>query len=329
MIANAMDLSSRPGGRHPLRGSVLLPVLAVLAAVAGLVLHMQVRASTAMRHAESLAIMTHLRVAAADTAWMMVQQLADAEREEGVHFGQAWAEPLEMTRADGIRVAARMHDEQAGFDVNNLAVELTDAGTRRPDLVLIDILRACGDEEAVERVRILRGTVTTREFAAGNDDGEDLQGRVQRPLLSMGELASVRGWGRDVLSRPLPGREGQDATDQIGSVLTVGPGTGHRLAPVNLNTAPREVLLGLLGEERALMVDVLLDLREKTPLPSLAALRAVVPDHVLGPLSEYVDVRSTRFRVEVVAEHRGRQAQLTAWAERDPAGEVHITGWVE
>ncbi len=317
--------------KQSLNGSVLVPVLAVLGTIVVLVAHMQAQAFAAMRHADALAVMTRLQLAAADTAQIMLQRLADDDFGDGVNYNQDWAQPLEMERADGVRVSATIYDEQAAFDVNNLAVRQMPGGVRRPEDVLSSVLRVCGDEEAMLRARAVLARIHPREGVLresnGGDDGSQ---RAVNTLLSMGELADVNHWSRDYLSRPLPAIDvSSEKPVPLWTVLTVGPGRADRLATVNVNTASREVLLGILGQERQNIVDLFLDYRERAPLNSLVELRAFVPGRILDPVSPYLDVHSTRFRLEIEAWYRGRHTQLMVWAERNSDGEVQITGWVE
>lgn len=325
--STCVALNRKPG----LNGSVLVPVLAVLGTIVVLVAHMQSQAFAAMRHADALAVMTRLQLAAADTAQIMLQRLADDDFGEGVNYNQDWAKPLEMERADGVRVSAAIYDEQAAFDVNNLAVRQIPGGVRRPEDVLSSVLSVCGDAEAVLRARAVRAHIHPRESALGErNEVDDGRQRPVNAILTMGELADVNHWSRDYLSRPLPSIDvSSERPVPLWTVLTVGPGRADRLATVNINTASREVLLGILGQERQNIVDLFLDYRERAPLNSLIELRAFVPGRILDPVSPYLDVYSTRFRLEIEAWYRGRYTQLLVWAERNSDGAVQITGWVE
>ena len=100
------------------------------------------------------------------------------------------------------------------------------------------------------------------------------------------------------------------------------------LIPINLNTASETTILGVVGIENAGLMRRIVSRRKAHPLgPADAASLAVDPDLIqrLGP---YVSVRSSFFRILVVAHRQGHSASIQALVRRDTEGKIDVIQWV-
>jgi type II secretory pathway component PulK len=111
-------------------------------------------------------------------------------------------------------------------------------------------------------------------------------------------------------------------------VLTVLPGRRSKPSVVNVNTASREVLLGILGLEQEEWVQYILVMRKDQPLASIDAMSVVANPTLMGLVRPYLGVRSDTFRIEARAFEGGRSAQLWALVRRNEAGDVEVLRWV-
>lgn len=317
------------------RGFVLVLALAAVLGAAGALLWVQSRALGRARAAAAMLETEALRAAAAEAAREAMAGLAADEDLSCDHAGEDWARPLERTRADGIRIAARVEDAGRWVDWNNAGADGA-AGERSLE-VLENLLICCGHFEKGQWTEALRDFVD--EDGEGRwEDGfygkkEPPHGAANRLLWAPEELLDVEGidsdWWRPrgAAERRAAGVFGGEIRESAAVVPPSGRSGGEARA-VNVNTAGRSVLLAVAGVENEDLVDRALAMRRSRPFASTALL-ALSGSDAGAALPGLLDVKSRHFRVRARAERGGRARVVTAWAARDDAGDVDILMWAE
>lgn len=313
-------------------GAVLILVLIMLGLVAGLVLQVQAGARAALRRREAAVLGARLQHAAADAARAALQQLADDEDLGVDHTNETWAATRELRDPSGITTRVRILDESRCFDVNNLGAAPAGQDARAADDIIMDILTLCGDFAPVERVDALK------DWIDGDDDGaaESAYYRTLTPpsrpanrmLYAWGEWLQVRGFPRSFFE-PHPRHSAIEVFNaNVIDGLTVLPVPRARPLPVNVNTATREVLLGVLGLDREDLVAAILFQRARGPIRSIDGAAITADPSFAQTAARYLDVKSHAFLVDAQAYSDGRTERLRVLARRGPQGDVTPIQWV-
>lgn len=201
------------------------------------------------------------------------------------HLGETWARRMPPFPAEQAQVAGAMLDEQAKFNVNNLARE---GGVAPHDFVAFQ--------------RLLGALGLPAELAEAVVDWLDPDGEVMRPngaedpyylaldppyrtagrrVVDLGELARVKGFNADILARLAP-------------FVTALP----EETQVNVNTAPAQVLQalvpGLSADEMARVVDQ----RKTKPFQSREDFLRALSRPSSGSVGTQIDVKSRYFSAE-------------------------------
>jgi type II secretory pathway component PulK len=100
------------------------------------------------------------------------------------------------------------------------------------------------------------------------------------------------------------------------------------VAPVNVNTASREVLMGVLGIAQESLVQLIRAQRNESPIRSIDQFYAQIGKTVPDELRPYLGVRSRCFAVDAQAYAEGRTERLRVLAQRDSKGNVDVVQWV-
>lgn len=330
-------------------GMALILALAAIALAGGLAFWMQARALAAQREARRAVLLERLHSAAAEAVRAAMLTLREDPDYAVDSPADAWADPQAWTTEDGIALRTVTEDAGRWFDWNNLSLSPSNAAAlpRSPRTVLLDLMAACGRHDADARADALA------DYADADSEGvyEAAFYRLadrpfappDRPLWAPDELLDVHDFQPELfLPRPGPAPAGGGWTDGdlASSCVLVpalapaggeeGPAPAGRTAPlpVNLNTAPRAVLLGVFGPEREQAVRAIMDLRAVQPLESagmLAAVDAAAADE-LGP---WVSVSSPYFRISARAALAEASVGVVAWVERRPDGAIRILQWIE
>ena len=98
--------------------------------------------------------------------------------------------------------------------------------------------------------------------------------------------------------------------------------------PVNVNTAGRDVLMGVVGLQQDAAVQAVLALRQMEPLSSLAVLFMANPE-LAAALEGTLATSSNVFRVRARAAWKDQHAAVLAWVVREQNGDIRILQWVE
>jgi type II secretory pathway component PulK len=318
----------RKGERR--QGAALVLVLVLTALMAAVVLQVQVRARAALARAAAGALHTRLELTATDAARRAFARLAD-DSDLGVdHLDEAWAALEDYRDPAGARCTVQVRDEQGFFNLNNLAAPGLAEGQRPPEAVLVDLFAACGVSRPVQRTLALRDWIDEDRVGDGEQSAhaqeEGGQRPPNRPLANWREVLEVNGMDR-ALFEPRPRGPLEDALrGDLVDAVTVLPAGAARVTPVNVNTAGRDALRGILGLEYSGRVERLLKERASRPLRSLDALG--LPPDVLDAARPYLGVSSSYFSVTATAEQDDDAAEVRALAMRDDKGTVRLLHWV-
>lgn len=318
----------RPAARS---GMALILTLAAIVLAGGLALYLQTRAVAVSRTEQAELVGARLRLAAAEAAREALWTLAADEDLQVDHLGEDWASPRETARDEGLSTWAVVEDAGRYFNWNNLAT--SNRATRASREILLDLLTFCGDFSPVERVAALEDFVDADEKGTYETDfyriGERPFQPPNRELWAPAELLRVHGFSAD-LFRPRP-KAGPDDLfgGDLAAAAVVVPAPLKQPIPVNVNTASRDVLMGVTGLRQEAAVRAVLALRQVKPFESLAMLFMANPE-LAAALEGSVGTASTYFRVRARASLAGRHGTVMAWVERDATtGDVRILQWLE
>lgn len=304
-------------GPDPRAGMALPAALIVGAALSALALHALAAARAETRSAEAAARARRLGAAAAAEALRRLGELAADENPLVDHLGEDWARAAAYTTPGGVSVISRVEDEERRFNLNNLTLAAAEPVARPVSAALAEVLARAGAGDPRRRVEALRAALRDPEAGA--------EPRL-RPLADWAQLADIPGFDRDFLERPTDNdrREIRPA-----DVLTVIPFDPLRPSPINLNTAPAEVLSGLFSRDRPDLVRAIEGLRRAAPLSSVAVLSRRLDPLLFNRLAPWMAVHSTHFRITATAadERGGRTVRVLA--RRDLEGRVRVLEWTE
>jgi len=288
------------------RGAALLLALGVVASVAVTASDVLMQDRRTLSAAGHVAARAQVReMAVAGTAWAQALLDDDAAASRIDTLGEAWAVRLPPTPAEGGRISGFIADQQGRFDLNSVV-----AGGRadaRAVARLERLLAVLGLDPRLADAVV--DWIDADDVPAGSHGAEDAyygaqvpaRSAANHPLISAAELAHVRGFTPAVLARLMP-------------FVTALPAR----APVNVNTAPPEVIAALV-EGLPLDTARALDARRRaTPfLQADAFLTALPPE--LGWRSESdIGVASRYFAIEVTAERDDAALTLRTFVEREP-----------
>ena len=263
---------------------------------------------------------------------MLFRSLADDEDLACDHAGERWAGTKEIRTPAGIGVRVSVTDANRRFDLNNLSVPAGPAAGRAPADVVLDILTLCGDFAPVERVEALRdwmdpddqGATDTPYYAKLKPPYR----AANAPLESWGDLPHVRHFSRGYFAPHERHASSEPYSANPVDSLDVLPGTRTRPVPVNVNTAGREVLLGVLGIESESLAQWILSARAASPLRSSDSILGSLDPERAAAIEPLLDVRSSFFTVDTRAYAQGRSERLHVLARRGSRGDVEVLQWV-
>lgn len=280
-------MHQRPPSR-PSRGAALLTALLIVTLVATLAAAMvwrQVRAVNTEAADRARAQAAWVLNGALDWARLILREDARANRNDDTdHLGEVWAVPLAEARLSTFLAADRdnaradegpeaflsgtIDDAQARYNLNNLL------RSREPDpLEARTVQRLCLHAGVAPGVA---DTLVTRLRAAANTGNEGantpLRPRTVAQLAWLGvDAESIRRLEPFVTLLPVP-------------------------TPVNLNTAPREVIAALIEGLDLASAERLVQARRNTPFKNLDAVKALLPQNT-ALSGERVSVASGYFLV--------------------------------
>lgn len=319
-----------PEDRTARAGMALILALAAIALAGGVALHLQARAVRISRDEQVELIRERLRVAAAEAAREALWILASDEDLQVDHLGEDWALPRETASPDGVSTRAVVEDAGRYYPWNNLAV--SNRAARAPREILMDLMTFCGDLSPVVRVEALadwmdaddEGTYEARWY--GQLD-PPFRPANRQPWASE-ELLDVHAFSADLL-QPRPKAAPDDLFGgELVSATVVVPAWFEEPMPVNVNTADRDVLMGLTGLQQEAAVRAVLALRQIQPFQSLGMMFMASPE-LAAALEGSIGTASTWYRVRARASLGTQHRRVQAWVQRDDRGDIRILQWWE
>ncbi len=295
-IVNSKPLDSR---RHQRGGMVLPAVLMLLALITGLTIQAQLSSRARLARQQHALAHARLRAIAGDAAWNALHYLATNADSLYTHTNADWARPSCFKLPDTTEVSVHVTDATARFNVNNLGVMVLPADLARlPDTIITDLLPDSASPAPVITTRMQNWYIEhqTNTLNSVMYDTDTL-------LTLMPEI-------------PVP---------QALELFTVLPLPNSSLTPVNVNTAPLEVLQAILGGTRAWAATGLLHQRMAQPLTLLEHYSGWT---AIADCAPYLTVHSSFFEVEATASNAATVATVWAIVECDPTAAWQVRRWV-
>ncbi|MBI4229236.1 MAG: type II secretion system minor pseudopilin GspK [Planctomycetes bacterium] len=342
--------TSRTSGRQAVSGAALLLVLGILTLLvtlaASLAFDSSLRFTDARSRAERLQAQYALRAGAVHAAFLLRSDRSNDQREgqeDGTHPtddpGEPWGSAVHEIPVGDLVVRIRITDERARLPVNDL-VDAQGAVQEAPRERMRRLLDSLSWRDRIDPLLCLDALVDWMDRAPQGETelGEYEAHARNAPLDTLDELARipfldplvVSGWrGTDELE-PFPG---------LVDLLTRG---GTQPWQVNVNTAPREVLLALSAGMTEAKVQAILAYRAAHPIRSLDELAEAKIQGIdagyedgqtflgeLGPPpgANALSVTTDLFRVDLEALREGRTlARARQCVVRTPEG-VNEVDW--
>jgi general secretion pathway protein K len=251
-------------------------------------------------------------IALAGVQW--ARAIVDADTRGIDYLGEPWALPLPATPVENGEVEGRIVDAQAMLNVNDLASAQHGALERRrftrlfaalgiPDTTLASVVDWVDADDVPQH-----GGAEDAWYAAEADASLAANG----PATRIEELALVRGMTAPALARIAP------------FVTSLPPDT-----PVNVNTAPAEVLAALLDGIDSGALAALVASRGEHPFASPDDFRGRLPSGVSVIDPALVSVSTGYFFVMVRARQGETIAQARALIRRDGASSAIVWQTIE
>ncbi len=264
-------------------GFAAISAILIAATVASIGVFLAWQGTLATRQVENIADARQARQlvqVAAKAATLLIAQ--DDPRVD--HRGEAWARGIPALAVGGATVTASMTDEQAKFNVNNLADR---NGPSEVDLAAFKrLLAKLGLPETLADAVLDWVDGDDEVTAPGGAEDAYYAGReppyrtANREVAEVGELLLVKGFTADHLRRLEP-------------YLTALPGRTR----VNVNSASAEMLAALLPEVSLATAKAIVAARDKEPYGSSIDFARRLPATAAHVAGELLDVRSDYFIV--------------------------------
>lgn len=306
-------------------GSILIVVLLLLGILSALAFRVLTTARQDVAYADAVMKAGLLNVAALDSARAAMQLLADDDNLRVDHPGEPWADIPDVVDPAGINRRVRVTDLQQYFDLNNLAA--AQAGLQLPvDEVLARIMVECNILTPGNQIQALRDWIDSdttgvyEEFLYAQRTPPYQP--AHRILYGMNELLLVDGWTPAMFEREVANSWLDFSNGNLIDCVTIIPAPRSGVIPVNVNTAPPDVLQGLFGVGREAAAEFVLARRKVAPIDRFDFLATQIGNETYRQLSPYLDTRSAWFNIDVTTEKDGRTARLQVVARRDDEGRV-------
>ena len=226
-------------------------------------------------------------------------------------LAQPWAQGLNAIPIDGAMASGAVRDDGGLFNLNNLVKN----GVRsEPDMLVFgrlltelrlnpDLAQAVADWiDADDEPNGSGGAENATYLALPNP-----YRAANQNLLQVEELQRVRGFDGATLSRLRP----------FVSALPMR-------TPVNVNTAPQEVLAAIFP---SLASDEITALVKHRPFSDKAAIRKFLKDVPAASIDEALDVESRFFSVTIAIDNAGTQIRQSALLQRPPGFGSEVARW--
>jgi len=286
-----------------MRGAAIILAMliaALAAAVAATVFADQQRWSRTVEHRRDQVQAQALAMAGLQWA---VQILDDDARRSGIdHLGEPWALTLPPIPLDGGEIRGTIVDAQGRLNINALGAADGSAEQERARMARLFGQTGMPSAALATMADWIDADAATRE--AGAEDAFYLAQPVSRlaanaPVLRVAELGVVKGVPPPALA----------AVMHFLSALPAG-------TPVNVNTAPREVLGAIVDNLAGERGDALIADRARKPFTTVAEFRARLPDGAALASDVALSVRSDYFYVTIEARQGATQSRARALLRR-------------
>ncbi len=281
-------------------GVVLPAVLMLLALIVTLTIQTQTITRGRLAKEQRTTELTRLRIIASDAVWQTLASLPDKHDSLHTQTNADWAQPKEEHLPDGTLLKVQVKDALSRFNINNLGISsLTSGVARLPEMIVADLLAGTDCPEPPAMAKKLR-----RRYSDLSDGGKP------PPIQSPAEFFRL-------VSNTSP--------EQLLAFFTILPVSKEGLTPVNVNSAPLPVLIGVLGPTRSLTAQALAESRDSKPLTDL---RHFPFYNAIQASESYLTVHSSFFTIEAEAGHTEAIVRIWALVERDSANHWQVRHWV-
>ena len=234
----------------------------------------------------------------------------DARRSEIDHLGEPWALTLPPIPLEDGEVRGAIVDAQGRLNINALGTADASAEQERVRLTRLFAQRGMPPAALAAVSDWIDTDSVVRE--SGGEDAFYLAQPVPRlaanaPVLRVAELGLAKGVTPRALAAVLP----------FLSALPAG-------TPVNVNTAPREVLAAILGNIGGERLEALVADRARKPFTTIAEFRSRLPDGASLASDAALSVKSNYFYVTIEARQGATLSHARALVRRGGGGKPEI-----
>ena len=296
--------------RHQ-RGLALITAVLVVAIVATVATTLALGEQVWFRQAQNMANRAQaesLRRGAFNYAAILLT--LDGQQNKTDHLDELWAKPQPPLPVEDGMIAFKVQDAQSRFNLNNLV-----RGSGSADF---EMFKRLLDSQKIDQglsASLLDWLDPDSIVSPGG--AEDIEylslpqpyRSANQLLLSVDELRLVKGFTADTVEKLRP-------------FVTALPYS----TPVNVNTAPAEVLAALFTNLPASVLQPLLDSRVKSPFADIAQFLARLPTGTTCP-ANLCDVKTGYFLVTIDIRYGRLQRQTEALIERISGGKPATVLW--
>jgi general secretion pathway protein K len=248
--------------------------------------------------------------------WAREVLVQDRKDNRTDHLGEDWATILYPVEADGGLVSGRILDQQGLFNLNAL-IDKDGRGDPRAMLAFQRLLDTLGDFESPGAI-----TEALVDWMDRDQDVTGLGGREDRDYAILDPPYRTSG-GAMTSPTELLLVEGVTFEDwsRLRLFVTTLPRLGEQTSPVNVNTAPAEVLSAWTGVDLAVAGEIVSE-RGDDPFDAVGEFKSRLAGSVSGDELEQIDftgfsVVSTYFLVESEARFGNVGLSMRHLIERD------------
>jgi general secretion pathway protein K len=285
------------------RGAALvlaMLIAALAAAVAATVFADQQRWSRTVEHRRDQVQAQALAMAGVQWARQILDD--DGHRSDIDHLGEPWAVPLPPIPLENGEIRGAIVDAQGRLNINALGSDSATSDQERARIAKLFALYG-GPVGAIDAIadwidpdaRVRDGGAEDAYYAAQSVPGL----AANAPMLRTAELASVKGVTAQALAAVAP----------FVSALPAG-------TPVNVNTAPAEVLASILDNLTGDRFAELLATRAQKPFTTIAEFRSRLPNGVTLASESALATQSSFFYVTVEARQGTTRSRARALLNR-------------
>ena len=295
---------------HKPQGAALILAIMVVALASTVAVFMAAQQSLWSQQAGNLASRAQTNALShAAIEWSRGVLAEDARTSSADHLGEPWASRLAVLPIETATLSGAIEDQQARFNLNNLIHNGSDSAS---DIALFKRLLSQLNlpQDLLNPLLDWLDTDDSLRSPGGAEDAFYLLADppyrcANQALLTVDELYRVRGFNRTVIDRLKP-------------FVTALP----QRSTINVNTAPREILMALLPDFSETDISTVLENRKSAFFKDKQDFRARLPQAALNLNDEAYDVASHYFSVAVSTRTNRAASSYQALLARPTTG-----GW--